>query len=236
MDRFTQDIANQFYLKPLEKQSEKIESIFLDMINSDLRTNIILGTAYLEELLMFCVSATMTEDGWKTFLKKQKANLTYSLNLHLLYGQNHISKDFFQALDSIYKIRNLYAHNAFLMDKQEQSITATITNLKELVEDRFFDFYEESKIPKTGDDKFLYRLMSSLALTLNMLGLAIVPGRREVWASLNPNGNSEKMGLVVPDDENVTDELINLYKFKFEHDSRFKIIEDDEPRTVTEKI
>lgn len=220
MEKWKKEIMEPYIGRLIEDRDERIEKVFLEMINGNQRSLMITGTAYLEELLMDCVSATMYYTQWKTFYKAHKMTLTFNFNLHLLYGQNHMSYTVFKIFLDLYDIRNKYAHNALLRNDHKASIDAKIMNLKNTLKDRINDYFPTENLNLPEEQKFLFRLMSNLALLLNSLSLSIIPNHQIPYLTLYDA--LPHMGMIISPDEEITDEIVNIYKNRFTNDPRFK--------------
>lgn len=172
------DIHKRFFAAYTDKRVATLDELFDDLKKRDLRSMILIGCAYIEELCKECFLSTLTEDSRSKFIDAFNTNITFSFASNILYAQDYISKDIILLIDLLRKVRNDLAHNAVLTTEHRKSIDSRIEKLKELTSGRLFTRFE-SEVKKMDEQQFIcFMLIENLCYSFITLSMWILPTQR----------------------------------------------------------
>tara|TARA_B100001778_G_scaffold288312_1_gene256556 strand:+ start:69 stop:734 length:666 start_codon:yes stop_codon:yes gene_type:complete len=185
------DEISKEYLHPyVVNIEEEFDSVLEELFEKDARSIIIIGCAYLEDLLKRCFLETMTKEGQKRFLSEHNREITISLTSNLLYSQDYLSKEIFDLINFIRKIRNKYAHKPILSKIDKDSINGLNANLREIIDKRWISRKLEDIGRNKDIDAQLYIIIfENLFLGLLSLNTWIHPSQKLAKLTFAPAKN-----------------------------------------------
>lgn len=172
------EIQKRFFSGFAEKRTATMDELFNDLKKRDLRSMILIGSSYIEELCKECFLSTLTEGSRSKFADTFNTNITFSFASNILYAQDFISKDVISLIDLLRKVRNDLAHNAVLTADHRKSIDSRIEKLKELTNGRLFTRFEEDVKKMDLQQATCFMLIEQLCYSLISLSMWILPTQR----------------------------------------------------------
>lgn len=172
-------ITERFLKVYTDKVEEDYNEIIKDLFSKDYRSIIIIGSAYLEDILKSSLIETYYKKRRKKVLDKIEREMTFSFTNTSLYGQGYYSKEIYDLIENIRKIRNIYAHNPKIKQNELQKIKSHQSNLKKALDKGWFTRHQEEIEKLTDlDKKILIIIFENLIINIISLQMWIIPTQK----------------------------------------------------------
>jgi len=185
-DILYRNILDKYVSQRAQSFENDFDTVLNGLFDKDPRTIVIVGSAFLEELCKSCFLSTMTELGRIKFIDDHSRELTFSLTSNMLFSQDYLSKEIFDLINSLRRIRNHYAHSPIIKEKQMNSIDELTENVRKIIDNRWVTRYQES----ISQNKSLAAQLYLVVFENLMVGLISL----HIWT--NPNQKLAKLQFV----------------------------------------